>query len=265
VTSSSDDSDPVRPARSFEEAVGRLAATVRHDFDDPDLLVLAVTHRSWCAEHPGDLPNERLEFLGDAVLGVVVTDHLFRTHPELPEGELAKARAWVVSAPSLAQVAAGLGLGEALRLGKGEHRSGGRAKPSILADAFEAVIGAIYLDGGLEAARRFVLDRLEERIDEAADGPGGHDHKTQLQELAARLWEELPVYELRDEGPDHDKRFYAVVRLAGVARGDGEGRSKKQAEQAAARMAWDRLVIELGDDAEPTRVGRRAEEESTDA
>lgn len=222
-------------------ALARLAQRVGHDFADPSLLELAVTHRSWSAEHAGAAPNERLEFLGDAVLGLVITDHLYRTYPDLPEGELAKARAWLVSAPTLAEVAAELGLGDAVRLGKGEHRSGGSAKPSILADGFEAVIGALYLDGGYELASRFVLRSLADHIEDAARGPGGHDFKTQLQELAARQGDILPVYELRDEGPDHDKRFFAQVLVGGVARGRGEGRSKKQAEQAAAKAAWETL------------------------
>ena len=176
------------------------------------------------------------------MLGVVVTAHLYRELPEMPEGELAKVRAAVVSAATMAELAAEVGLGEVLLLGKGEDGSGGREKPSILADAMEAVIGAVYLDLGAEAAERLVLGLLVDRIDEAAAGPGGHDYKTQLQELAAREFEQLPEYELRDEGPDHDKRFYAVVRLGGEPQGHGEGRSKKQAEQDAARRAWHALT-----------------------
>ena len=200
-----------------------------------------MAHRSWCAENDGLTSNERLEFLGDAVLGLVVTDHVFRTYPHLPEGELAKVRATVVSAAALAEVALALELGDALLLGKGEDASGGREKPSILADAIEAVIGAVYLDGGWDAASTLVLDLLAERIGEAALGPGGQDYKTRLQELAARELETLPVYEVVDEGPDHAKRFYATVHLHGTQYGAGEGRSKKQAEQAAARVAWEAL------------------------
>jgi len=182
--------------------------------------------------------NERLEFLGDAVLGLIVTDHIFLTYPDLPEGELAKVRATVVSAATLAEVAAELELGDAILLGKGEDASGGREKPSILADALEAVIGAVYLDGGWSAASDLVLGLLGERIAGAAAGPGGQDYKTRLQELAARHFEELPRYDVADEGPDHAKRFFATVFIAGASRGVGEGRSKKQAEQAAARAAW---------------------------
>jgi ribonuclease-3 len=167
-----------------------------------------------------------------------VTDHIYRAYPHLPEGELAKVRATVVSAAALAEVAAELDLGEAILLGKGEAQSGGREKPSILADALEAVIGATYLDGGWPAAAELVLDLLGPRIAEAALGPGGQDYKTRLQELAARSFDGLPTYEVDDEGPDHAKRFVAVVRVDGRRRGRGEGRSKKQAEQAAARDAW---------------------------
>ncbi|MHB8465698.1 MAG: ribonuclease III [Acidimicrobiales bacterium] len=204
-------------------------------------LAQAMAHRSWCAETEGVPSNERLEFLGDAVLGLVVTDHLFRTYPDLPEGELAKVRASVVNSEALAEVAAGLALGDALLLGKGEDSSGGREKPSILADAMEAVIGAVYLDAGWQASADLVMGLLGDRIEEAAAGPGGQDHKTRLQELSARQFDQLPRYEVRDEGPDHAKRFYARVLVGGVARGHGEGRSKKQAEQAAAREAWEEL------------------------
>ena len=210
-----------------------------------------MAHRSWCAETPGAHSNERLEFLGDAVLGLVVTDHIFRAYPDLPEGELAKVRATVVSAAALAEVAAELALGDALLLGKGEDASGGREKPSILADALEGLIGALYLDGGWSAAQEFVLRLLGDRIAEAAAGPGGQDYKTRLQELSARHFDTLPRYDVVDEGPDHAKRFFATVTVAGAARGSGEGRSKKQAEQAAARDAWESLRSEL--DTEPKR------------
>src|SRR4051812_10890865 len=193
-----------------------------------------MAHRSWCAENEHTTSNERLEFLGDSVLGLIVTDYLFRSY-DLAEGELAKVRASVVNSAALAEVAEELNLGEALLLGKGEDASGGREKPSILADAMEAVIGAVYLDGGWDAAALLVMTLLGERIAEAAEGPGGQDFKTRLQELAARRFESLPRYEVRDEGPDHAKRFFASVSLNGRVSGSGEGRSKKQAEQAAAR------------------------------
>ncbi|HEX8580681.1 MAG TPA: ribonuclease III [Acidimicrobiales bacterium] len=229
----------------LSEALHGLAERLGRPFVDPDLLARALTHRSWCAEHAGFASNERLEFLGDAVLGLVVTDYVFNAYPDLPEGELAKVRASVVSAAALADIAIALRLGEALLLGKGEAASGGREKPSILADAMEAVIGAVYLDGGWAAARQLVLDLLGERITEASAGPGGQDYKTRLQELAARRMEVVPRYRVDDDGPDHAKRFYATVQLAGQEWGTGEGRSKKQAEQAAARSAWERLLGEV--------------------
>jgi ribonuclease III len=197
------------------------------------------------------------------VLGLVVTAHVYRVYADMPEGELAKVRASVVSAATLAEVASEVGLGDVLLLGKGEDGSGGRSKPSILADAIEAVFGAAYLDLGWDAAERFVLGLLVDRIDEAAEGPGGHDYKTQLQELAAREFEELPVYELRDEGPDHAKRFFAVVSLGGEAKGHGEGGTKKQAEQEAARTAWAHLSRQL--ETIPTRSLLGRESESQDA
>lgn len=230
-----------------------LCTRLGYHFEDLELLVLAVTHRSYSAENPGAEPNERLEFLGDAVLGVVVTEHIFTAYPELPEGELAKLRASVVSAATLAAVAGDLDLGSVVRLGKGEAASGGSAKPSILADALEAVLGAVFLDGGLDAVRPLVLDLLDDRISTGAEGPGGQDFKTRLQELAARHFEQLPAYEVRDEGPDHEKRFFATVLLDGQPHGTGEGRSKKLSEQAAARSAWEVLVIDLEREPAPSR------------
>lgn len=212
-------------------------------------MVQAMSHRSWCAEHAGYESNERLEFLGDAVLGLVVTDHIYRTYPDLPEGELAKVRASVVSAAALAEVADELELGAGLLLGRGEDQSGGREKPSIVADAMEAVLGALYLDQGWEAAADLVLRLLAERIDAAAQGPGGQDYKTRLQEVAARRFDSLPEYTVADDGPDHAKVFRATVEIGGHVRGFGEGRSKKQAEQLAARDAWRTVTKETSEDA----------------
>ncbi|MEY2431540.1 MAG: ribonuclease [Acidimicrobiaceae bacterium] len=186
-----------------------------------------------------------------------MTDHIYRAFPELPEGELAKVRAAVVSAAALAEVAAWLELGDALLLGKGEASSGGREKPSILADALEAVLGLVYLHGGWTAAQRVVMDLLGDRILSASEGPGGQDYKTRLQELVARHFTELPRYAIRDEGPDHAKQFFAEVRVDGSVRGQGEGRSKKQAEAAAARAAWEGLRAEL-DGAQPETVADHA-------
>jgi ribonuclease III len=218
-----------------------LQVALDWEFVDHDLLDRALTHRSYCSEHGIEESNERLEFLGDSVLGFVVTKFVYEEYPQMPEGELAKLRAAVVSAEALADIAHELDLGASLRLGKGEDASGGRAKPSILSDAMEAVIAAVYLDGGLEPATRLVLALLESRIREQAIGPGGQDYKTRLQELAAQRCDQLPKYQVRHEGPDHSKRFFATVFLRNEEYGTGEGRSKKSAEQAAAQIAWERL------------------------
>jgi ribonuclease-3 len=224
-----------------------LAERIGYRFADPLLLASSMAHRSWAAEQQ-QASNERLEFLGDAVLGLVVTNHIFRTYPELPEGDLAKMRAGVVNAGSLASVAREMALGGDLLLGKGEHATGGRDKTSILADALEAVIGAVYLDGGWEAAEELVMRLFGDRIGRSAEGPGGEDYKTRLQELCARRFDTLPSYRVSDSGPDHAKEFRAVVTVLGRERGTGEGRSKKAAEQMAAREAWRQLVALMGSD-----------------
>lgn len=221
------------PPMTAAEFVDKLGYTFR----DVALLRRSLAHRSWCAER-GEQSNERLEFLGDAVLGLAVTNYIYAKYPDLPEGDLAKLRASVVNAAYLAEVGAELGLGAQMLLGKGEDATGGRAKPSILSDALEAVIGAVYLDGGWEEAEELVLRLLEDRITEDSSGPGGGDYKTRLQELVARRFEQLPSYKVSGDGPDHAKSFVAEVFVGGTVRGQGEGRSKKQAEQAAARVAW---------------------------
>jgi ribonuclease-3 len=218
-----------------------LGRRLGHPFQDPSLLRQALAHRSWCAESPGNESNERLEFLGDAILGWVVAELAYRSHADLAEGKLTDLRKAVVNASALAQVADDLGLGAELLLGKGEAAAGGRHKPSILSDALEAVFAAVYLDGGPEAAQQVIARLIQPRIDEAVNRLGGLDHKTSLQEMSARLFEVAPVYVLREEGPDHAKVFHAEVVVAGAVWGDGEGRSKKQAEQAAAREACNRL------------------------
>lgn len=203
-------------------------------------------HRSWCAENPGHDSNERLEFLGDAVLGLIITDHAFHAYPDLSEGELTDVRKAVVNAVTLAEVADELNLGDYLLLGKGEEQSGGREKPSILADALEAVLGAVYVSAGMREAHDLVLRLLGTRVAEAhAGGPGGQDYKSRLQELAARHFDESPRYDTVAEGPDHARRFHVTVAVAGQARGRGDGRSKKQAEQVAARDAYTTLVAQL--------------------
>ncbi len=222
--------DPPHPDQSA------LVAALGHDFADPGLLLDALTHRSWCAEN-GGASNERLEFLGDAVLGLVIAERAFGGRPELPEGQLAKIRASVVSAPALAATGREVGLGDALRLGRGELSSGGADKESILADALEAVIGAVHLDAGLDAARTLVDRLFSELLDRSAVEPGGHDYKTRLQEVVAQRTEPAPRYAVTDDGPDHDKRFHAVVVAGGRSHGPATGTSKKRAEQAAARLA----------------------------
>jgi ribonuclease III len=219
------------------DGVARLAERLGHDPAAPSLLDQALSHRSWCAEQGGVPSNERLEYLCDAVLGLAVAEHCYRRFPEMPEGELAKVRAAVVNARVLAEVAEQLGIGGAIRLGKGEEASGGRTKPSILADAFEAVIGALYLEAGWTEAARVVLDFLEPRIDLAAAEPDGFDQKGLLQELTVRQGEGIPRYVVVGSGPDHDRQFQAAVFVNGVQRGQGSGGTKKDAEQEAARQA----------------------------
>lgn len=208
---------------------------------DPQLFELALVHRSYAYEHGAIPHNERLEFLGDAVLGVVVTEHLYLRFPDLPEGRLAKLRAAVVNAHALADVARGLELGSLIRLGKGELATGGADKSSILADAFEAVLGALFLAAGRDAADRFVHTLFDDLI-ETADGLGaGLDWKTSLQELCATLELGVPGYAVTDSGPDHDKRFEAVAVIGELVFDAAGGRSKKQAEQGAAQAAFEAL------------------------
>jgi ribonuclease-3 len=194
-----------------------------------------------------------LEFLGDSVLGLVITDYLFHLFPTMPEGELAKVRASVVSAPALAKAAAQVSLGEALLLGKGEESSGGRLKESILADALEALIGALYLEGGWSAAQSFVLGLLAQKARQAAKVPGGADYKTRLQEFVTRRDDEVPRYEVQGFGPDHARMFTACVYVGGELVGRGDGRSKKQAEQAAAQQAWGRLGAGEPESSKPSK------------
>lgn len=250
-------------------ATSLLESAIDYRFNDSALAAVALSHRSWVAEQipadggPRPESNERLEFLGDAVLGLIVTDYIYRRFPGLSEGELAKIRASVVNAGALAEIAAELGLGESIFLGKGEDASGGREKPSILADAMEAVIGAVYIDGGWVPADHLVLGLLADRIEESSQGPGGQDYKTRLQELAARRLDQMPTYRIRDEGPDHAKKFYASVVLGPEVLGEGEGRSKKQAEQAAAKCAWSALEAEGGSSV--TNIGGEESERGADA
>jgi len=211
---------------------------------DPDLLERALTHRSYAYENGGLPTNERLEFLGDSVLGLVVTTALFHNHPDLAEGQLAKLRASVVNMRALADVARGLGpsgLGPYLLLGKGEEATGGRDKASILADTLEAVLGAIYLQYGLATATNVIRRLFDDLMSEAAGRGAGLDWKTSLQELTATLGLGVPEYKIEETGPDHAKTFTAWAMVAGERFGGVDGRSKKEAEQRAAEEAWREL------------------------
>jgi ribonuclease-3 len=207
----------------------------------PELLQLALTHRSFAYENGGVPHNERLEFLGDSILGQAVTVMLYNDYPDLDEGDLAKRRASLVSSVALAEVARTIGLGSRIRLGRGEELTGGSDKSSILADTVEAVIGAVYLDCGPDEATALVLRLIRPLIDDPARFGAAMDPKTSLQELSARLGRGVPVYSVTDSGPDHSKRFHASVLLVGETIASGDGTSKKQAEMAAALEAWQRL------------------------
>lgn len=208
---------------------------------DAGLLERALTHRSYAYEHGGLPTNERLEFLGDSVLGLVVTDSLFRTFPDLPEGQLAKLRAAVVNARTLAAIGRELGIGPALRLGRGEETTGGRDKSSILADTVEALIGAVYVEHGITVASDIVHRLVDVHVEASASLGAGLDWKTSLQELTAALGLGVPEYLVTEDGPDHAKTFEARVKLSDGIRGYGQGRSKKSAEQAAAATAYEEL------------------------
>lgn len=213
---------------------------------DPELLVLALTHRSYAHEAGGIPTNERLEFLGDTVLGLVVTESLYRGHPDLPEGSLAKMRAATVSQRALAQVARVLDLGGHVLLGKGELATGGADKDSILSDTLEAIFGAVYLSHGLEVARTLVDRLVGPTLEAAADLGAGLDWKTSLQELSASLGLGAPSYDVAGEGPDHARTFTARAVIADEVRGEGTGPAKKLAEQEAAENAY-RVLLALRD------------------
>ena len=224
------------PATTHAELIARLGSPV-----DPDLLQRALMHRSFSYENGGLPTNERLEFLGDSVLGLVVTDRLYTDHPDLPEGQLAKLRAAVVNQKALASVARELEVGAHVYLGRGEQTTGGRDKDSILADTLEALIGAVYLTGGIDSARELVERLLRVLLQECADRGPALDWKTSLQELTAKLGLGVPSYEIDEEGPDHAKVFTARCMVGGQCLGTGAGRSKKVAEQEAAEAAYKAL------------------------
>ncbi len=220
--------------KSLEEKLG-------YTFRDQSLLENALTHSSCANESKGRLQsNERLEFLGDSILGMVVAEHLYRNHPDLPEGELTRTRAALVCEESLVEVARDLGLGDYLKLGKGEEAGGGRTRPSIRADAVEAVLAAVYLDGGIGSARKIIQKYILSREIEGLNAT--RDYKTALQELVQRESGQVLKYQLTgSEGPDHDKRFFVEVQLNGSPVGSGQGHSKKEAEQMAAKAAIAKL------------------------
>ncbi|WP_062211779.1 ribonuclease III [Demequina oxidasica] len=226
------------PGQAAADAlVKRLGVSI-----DPDLLVLALTHRSFAYEAGGLPTNERLEFLGDSVLGIVVTNKLYRSHPDLPEGDLAKMRAASVSQKALSVVAREVGLGPCILLGKGERATGGADKDSILCDGLEAIFGAIYLTHGIEVATDAILRMVGPTLDAAANSGVALDWKTSLQEASAERGLGSPVYEVVGSGPDHERSFIATVLIAGEARGTGRGSAKKHAEQDAAAAAYAALI-----------------------
>ena len=224
--------------------LSQLSARLGYAFTNVSLLETAMHHRSWNAENDGGESNERLEFLGDAVLGWVVADIVYSQHSDLPEGKLTDLRKSVVNANALAEVAVELGIGEFLMLGKGEDTAGGREKTSILSDALEAVIGAVYIDAGPQATHDVVSSLMGKRIVDAVGGLDRLDAKTRLQELASKF-EAHVHYKVEDEGPDHEKMFFATVFVGDRELGYGEGKSKKAAEQIAAEIACDVLNSEL--------------------
>ena len=228
-----------------EPALDDLRAVLGVPDLDVELLRHALTHRSYAYEHGGIPNNERLEFLGDSVLGLVVTDALFTNHPDLPEGRLAKLRAAVVSAKALAEVAHTLDLGTHLRLGRGEEATGGRRKSSILSDTVEAVIGAIYVQFGIERASTVIHAIFDPFIARAAELGAGLDWKTSLQEISANHGLGVPRYSLESTGPDHDKTFTAVVHVGERVYDGGTGSSKKEAEQQVAEIAWRAISAEV--------------------
>ncbi|MGE5473195.1 MAG: ribonuclease III [Ignavibacteriales bacterium] len=217
-----------------------LQVILNYEFKDIQILKNALTHSSYANENKNMKlsSNERLEFLGDSILSFIVSAYIFKNYPKLPEGEMTKVRASVVCEQTLKDISNLLGIGEYLQLGKGEEQTGGRKRSSILADAFEAIVGAIYIDGGLEVSKDFVLSKLEELIMDSIKGTGMIDYKTTLQEELQKKGEVKIIYEtVAESGPDHDKKFKVQVKCNEKVLGIGLGKSKKEAEQSAARDA----------------------------
>ena len=240
---------PSGPPRPVEELLDHVRSVTDVTQGEVDLALLrrSLTHRSFAYESGGVPHNERLEFLGDSVLGLVVTDTLYAAHPDLAEGQLAKLRAAVVNMRALAEVARTIGLGDFLFLGRGEESTGGRDKDSILADTMEAVIGAVYISAGLGPASSLIHHLLDPLISESARMGAGLDWKTSLQELCSQQTLGTPEYRVRDDGPEHAKTFFAEVLMGGEPRGTGTGRTKKDAEQHAAAQAWESIGAAAAD------------------
>lgn len=229
--------------KKISDTIEQFENIIEYRFDNKDYILEALTHSSYSNENKDYEFNERLEFLGDSVLSIIVSEYLFKEETSLPEGELTKLRANIVCEESLSDAAYEINLGEHMLLGKGEEATGGRERISILADAFEAVIAAIYLDGGLESARTFVLKYMENIILDSRKGKIFRDYKTHLQEILQGKGENNIWYKLVDEkGPDHNKRFIMEVGTNETVLGTGEGKSKKEAEQLAARVALKELI-----------------------
>lgn len=247
-------SSPVLAEPPRSDQLEALVERLGYGFESEHLLEDALRHRSWCSENGGVPSNERLEFLGDAVLQLVITERLYTAEPALAEGILTPRRAALVNSRTLAEAARRIELGKVIRLGRGEVTTGGADKDSILADATEAVIGAVYLDAGFEAAKAVIERILDEDLERVEAGRDLGDSKSRLQERAAHELESVPRYEVTGSGPEHERDFHAVVRLSplGAPRtaveptvwGEGTGRTKKEAEQAAASVALDRLLDE---------------------
>lgn len=223
--------------------ISKFEDIIKYKFKNKQFILEALTHSSYSNENKSYSFNERLEFLGDSVLGIVISDYLFRNEQNLPEGELTKLRANIVCEESLSDIAKEINLGKHILLGRGEEATGGRDRISILADAFEAVIAAIYLDGGIENAKEFILDHMESIIQDSIKGRIFRDYKTHLQEVVQSKGESIISYNLAEEiGPDHNKRFVMEVSLDNKVLGRGEGKSKKEAEQSAAKQALRRMI-----------------------
>lgn len=229
----------VLPQEKFESLYNKLS----YRFNNEDLLQVALTHSSWCAENTGSPSNERLEFLGDAVLGMAVTRYIYSQYPELSEGKMSQLRALVVSSSSLSQLAENLGVAAFLRLGKGQTAADNALPPSMLEDAMEAIIGAVFLDGGWEAAEGLVLTLMGDQIEENSER-NNEDAKSRLQALAGQHFSASPEYVFKSEGPAHEMKFFVDVSISGRFLGHGEGRSKKEAMQFAAEQALTQLMDE---------------------